>query len=156
MVLFNIITRWSLGCRCRKHEMRRQANTFGVPIALCAIGLSLFFFAGCEKETPPAKEPPRHSPESYMNDPEFRKTIADDRKEMQKIAAQYKKRADRMQELINQYGEDEGRLQNIPEWVQLKREAKELAAQYEAVHKRQLATVHERIKPTAKKAAEQK
>ena len=150
MVLFNIITRRSADCRCEDKRMRRQTSTFCVPVALCATGLALFFLAGCGKETPPPQEPPRHSPESYMNDPEFRKTIADDRKEMQRIAAQHKKCADRMQQLVNQHGEDEAKLQKIPEWVQLKREATDLAAQYEAVHKRQLETVRERIRPDGK------
>ncbi len=124
-----------------------------MPVALCATGLALFFLAGCGKETPPPKAPPRHSPTSYMNDPEFRKTIADDRKEMQRLSVEHKKRADRMQELVNQYGEDEGKLQNIPEWVQLKREAKDLKAKYEAVHKRQLSTVRERIRPDGTKTS---
>ena len=154
MVLFNIITRRSADCRCEKHEMRRPTSTFCVPVALCATGLALFFLAGCGKETPPAaKEPPRHSPASYMNDPEFRKTIADDRKEMQRIAAQCKVRADRMQQLVEQYGEDEGKLQNVPEWVRLKREVKDLKARYEEVHKRQLATVRARIRPDGTKTS---
>lgn len=121
-----------------------------MPVALCATGLALFFLAGCERKAPPPAEPPRHAPESYMNDPEFRKTIADDRKEMQRIMAKRKPLVDRMQELVEQYGEDEGKLQNVPEWVRLKREVKDLNAQYEAVHKRQLATVQERLRPVPK------
>ena len=131
--------------------MRLQTCTSCVPVALCAAGLALFLLSGCEKKAPPPAEPPRHAPESYMNDPEFRKTIADDRKEMQRIMAKRKPLVDRMQELVNEHGEDEGKLQNVPEWVRLKREVRELNAQYEAAHRRQLSTVQERLRPAAKK-----
>lgn len=150
MVLFNIITRRSADCRCEDKRMRRQTSTFCVPVALCVTGLALFFLAGCEKKTPPPAEPPRYAPASYMNDPEFRKTISDDRKEMQRLAAEWKTRADRMQQLVEQYGEDEGKLQNVPEWVRLNREVKDLKAQYEKVHMRQLSTVQERLGPAPK------
>lgn len=132
--------------------MRLKTSTFSVPIALCAVGLCLFVLTGCKKK--PSPEPPRHSPESYMNDAEFRKTISDDRKEMQRISFERQTRVDRMQALVNEHGEDEGKLQNVPEWVQLKREVKELNAQYEAAHKRQLATVRARIRPEAPKSAD--
>ena len=155
MVLFNIATRRSSDCRREKHKMRLQTSTFCVPVALCAIGLGLFVLTGCERETPPPKqEPPRESPASYMNDPKFRKEVADCRKEMQAIAAKRQPLVDRMQELVDKHGEDEGKLQNVPEWIKLKREVQALNAQYEAAHKRQLATVRDRIKPAATRPAD--
>lgn len=124
-----------------------QIRMFRMPTALVAVGVLALLFQGCEKVSPPA-EPPRESPASYMKDPKFRKAVADARKELQAIAAERKPLADRMQELVNQYGEDPGKLQNVPEWVSLHRKVTALNRRYEEVRTRQLATVRERLTPT--------
>lgn len=130
----------------RKKDMRLQTSTFRAPVACVALGALALFFQGCEKVSPP-QEPPRESPASYMNDPQFRKEVADARKELQAIAAERKPLADRMQELVKEYGEDVGKLQNVPEWVELHKKVLALSGRYEEVRKRQLATVRDRISP---------
>ena len=80
-----------------------------------------------------------------MNDPVFRKQIADKRKELQAIVAERKPLADRMQELIKEHGQDLAALQKIPEWNDLHKKVVELNAKYEAVRTRQLKIVRERI-----------
>lgn len=130
----------------RKKEMRLNPSTFRAPFACAALGALALVFQGCEKAAPPS-EPPRESPASYMNDPVFRKEVADARKELQRLAAERKPLADRMQELVKQYGEDLGKLQNVPEWVELHRKVSELTRRYDEVRKRQLATVRDRLTP---------
>ena len=115
-----------------------------VPFALCATGALMMFLAGCRKEE--AKpETPASSPASYMNDPVFRKQVADKRKELQAIVAERKPLADRMQALVKEHGEDLAALQKIPEWNDLHKKVVELNAKYEAVRARQLKIVRERI-----------
>lgn len=123
-----------------------QTSTFHVPFALVAIGGLALVFQGCERSSP-LQEPPRESPASYMKDPKFRKEVADARKELQRLAAERKPLADRMQELVNQYGEDLGKLQNVPEWVELHRKVTALNKRFAEVRQRQLSTVRDRITP---------
>ena len=120
------------------------------PRAAFALGFGLIVLAGCEKKPEPPREPPRESPASYMNDPKFRKEIADARKELQAIAAQRAPVVARMQELVKKHGADEGKLQNVPEWAHLKRELKTLDREYKAVRQRQLDAVRDRITPEGK------
>ena len=115
-----------------------------VPFVLCTTGLVLLCLAGCRKEEK-APEIPASSPASYMNDPVFRKQVADKRKELQAIVAERKPLADRMQELVKEHGEDLAALQKIPEWNDLHKKVVELNAKYEAVRTRQLKIVRERI-----------
>lgn len=129
-----------------QETMNRQTSTFHVSSALVVASVCAFVFIGCEK-VGPSPEPPRESPASYMNDPQFRQSVADARKELQAIAAERKPLADRMQELARQYGEDAGRLQNVPEWVALHKKVAALNKRYEETRKRQLATVHDRLAP---------
>lgn len=126
-----------------------QTSMFRMPAALVAVGVLALFIQGCGRSSPPA-EPPRDSPASYMNDPRFRKEVADARKELQRLAAERKPLADRMQALVDKHGEDLGKLQNVPEWVELHRKVTALNRRYEEVRKRQLATVRDRIAPPKK------
>lgn len=114
------------------------------------MGVMTLFVAGCGRAEKPA-EPPRESPASYMNDKAFRKEVADAHKEAQAIAAERQPLVDRMQQLVRQHGEDPGKLQNVPEWVELHRKVTELNAKYEAIRKRQLSTVRDRIAPARSK-----
>ena len=115
-----------------------------VPFALCATGLVLLCLAGCRKEEK-APEVPASSPVSYMNDPVFRKQIADKRKELQAIVNERNPLVKRMEELIKEHGQDLAALQKIPEWNDLHKKVVELNAKYEAVRARQLKVVRERI-----------
>ena len=120
-----------------------------VPFALCATGALMLFLAGCRKEE--AKpETPASSPASYMNDPVFRKQISEKRQELQRIVAERKPLADRMQELVKEHGEDLAALQKIPEWNELYKKVTALNKKYEEVRARQLKAVRERITPEKK------
>ena len=108
------------------------------------MGLVVWFFAGCRKEEK-APELPASSPASYMNDPAFRKQVADKRKELQAIVNERNPLVKRMEALIKEHGQDLASLQKIPEWNDLHKKVVELNAKYEAVRARQLKIVRERI-----------
>ena len=110
------------------------------------MGALMLFLAGCRKEE--AKpETPASSPASYMNDPVFRRELSDKRKELQRIVAERKPLADRMQELVKEHGEDLAALQKIPEWNELHKKVTALNKKYEEVRARQLRIVRERLTP---------
>ena len=113
------------------------------------MGLALLFLAGCRKEEK-KPETPASSPASYMNDPVFRKQISEKRKELQRIVAERKPLADRMQELVKEHGEDLAALQKIPEWNDLYKKVTALNKKYEEVRARQLKVVRERLTPEKK------
>ena len=108
------------------------------------MGLVLLFLAGCRKEEK-APEIPASSPASYMNDPVFRKQVADKRKELQAIVNERNPLVKRMEALIKEHGQDLAALQKIPEWNDLHKKVVELNAKYEEVRARQLKIVRERI-----------
>ena len=110
------------------------------------MGLVVLFLAGCRKEEK-APEIPASSPASYMNDPVFRKQVADKRKELQAIAAERKPLVERMEALIREHGQDLASLQKIPEWNDLHKKVVELNAKYEGVRARQLKIVRDRLAP---------
>ena len=110
------------------------------------MGLWMLFLAGCRKEEK-APEIPASSPESYMNDPVFRKQLEEKRHELSAIVAARKPLADRMQALVREHGEDLAALQKIPEWTNLYQKVTELNAKYQEVRKRQLRIAGDRLKP---------
>ena len=115
-----------------------------VPFVLCTMGLVALFLAGCRKEEK-APEIPASSPESYMNDPAFRKQLADKRKELQAIVNERRPLVARMEALIKEHGQDLAALQKIPEWNDLHKRVVELNKRYEETRARQLKVVRERI-----------
>ena len=119
-----------------------------VPFVLCAMG-AMLFLAGCREE---AKKPeiPASSPASYMNDPVFRKQVADKRKELQRILSERKPLMDRMQALVKEHNEDIAALQKIDEWHELHKKVTALNAKYEEVRSRQLRVVRDRLAPQKK------
>ena len=108
------------------------------------MGLVVLFLAGCRKEEK-APEIPASSPASYMNDPVFRKQLADKRKELSAIVNERNPLVKRMEALIKEHGQDLAALQKIPEWNDLHRKVVELNAKYEEVRTRQLKIMRERI-----------
>ena len=121
-----------------------------VPFALCAMGLVALFLAGCRKDEK-APEVPASSPASYMNDPVFRKQVADKRKELQAIVNERNPLVKRMEALIKEHGQDLATLQKIPEWNDLHKKVVELNAKYEGVRARQLKVVRDRLAPGKKR-----
>ena len=126
--------------------MKYRTRARLVPFALCAMGALALFLAGCRKEE--AKpEIPASSPQSYMNDPVFRRELEEKRKELSAIVAERKPLADRMQELVKEHGEDLAALQKVPEWNELYKKVTALNKKYEEVRARQLMVVRERLTP---------
>ena len=115
------------------------------------MGIVVLSLAGCRKEEKaPEKSSsvtnvPSFSPESYMNDPVFRKQLSDKRKELQTIVKERAPLVARMEELVKAHGQDLAALQKIPEWNDLHKKVVELNAKYEEVRARQLKIVRERI-----------
>ena len=107
------------------------------------MGFVLLALAGCEKK----EEVSAFSPESYMNDPVFREKLATKRKELQKIVAERKPLADRMQELVREHGEDLAALQKVAEWNDLYKKVTALNAKYQELRKQQLTIARERLTP---------
>lgn len=117
-----------------------------MPFALVAMGLLMTVLSGCRKEEKKEALPPS-SPEVYMNDPVFRKAVADKRVELQGIVSERATLVARMEELIREHGEDPAVLGKIGEWNDLHAKVTALNAKYEAVRKEQLALVGERLAP---------
>ena len=126
--------------------MRIRTRARLVPFVLCTTGLVLLFLAGCRKEEK-APEIPASSPASYMNDPVFRKQLADKRKDLQAIVAERKPLVARMEALIKEHGQDLAALQKIPEWNDLHKKVVELNKRYEETRARQLKVVRDRLAP---------
>ena len=109
----------------------------------------MLFPAGCRKEE--AKpETPASSPQSYMNDPVFRKQISEKRQELQRIVSERAPLVSRMEALVKEHGEDLAALQKIPEWNELHAKVVALNKRYEETRARQLKVVRERITPEKK------
>ena len=125
--------------------MKIRTRSRLVPFVLCATGIVMLFLAGCRKEEEAKPAIPASSPASYMNDPAFRKQLADKRKELSAIVAERKPLADRMQELVKEHGEDLAALQKIPEWNELHKKVVALNRKYEETRARQLKVVKDRI-----------
>ena len=127
-----------------------RTRQFLVPLALGATGFLALAVCGCRKEgeKPPAL--PANSPAVYMNDPEFRRQLADKRHELQAILREREPLAARMEALVKEHGEDLAALQKISEWTNLYAKVTELNAKYEAVRRRQLSVVKRRLAPAEK------
>ena len=110
------------------------------------MGALSLVLAGCRKEEK-KPETPASSPASYMNDPVFRKQLADKRKELSAIVAERKPLVERMEALVREHGEDLAALQKIPEWNELHKKVVALNKKYEETRARQLKVVRERITP---------
>ena len=117
------------------------------------MGLVVLFLAGCRKEEK-APEIPASSPASYMNDPVFRREVADKRKELQAIVNERNPLVKRMEALIKEHGQDLASLQKIPEWNELYKKVTALNKKYEEVRTRQLKVVRERISPGSKRSGD--
>jgi len=131
-----------------------RTSKFLVLIALCAIGVSSFVFTGCGKKEAP--QPPKHAPESYMNDPVFRGKLADARKAHLKLVRERTAIAERMKAKIEamkrKLGTDDQaklktELEKDAEWNDLYKQCKEVNAKIAAQRKGTLGVVRERLTP---------
>lgn len=116
------------------------------------MGALALILLGCSRDEQVVEkpvEPPSYAPVVYMNDPEFRRQLAEKRKELQAIIKERAPLAARMQELVKEHGENLAALQKIPEWGELHQKVTALNAKYEEVRKRQLAIAGQRLSPAA-------
>lgn len=139
-------------------QKTKRTSTLGVSIAALAIGLWAIVFTGCEKkaDTPP---PPPHSPESYMNDPAFRKQLSTARVEHQKAVRSRNEIAKKMQAKVEalkaRLGTDDAaklkpELEKDAEWNDLLKQCQEANAKIAAQRKGTLGAVKERLTPPKK------
>lgn len=139
--------------------MKIRTSTFLVPFALCVIGCFALVLQGCKKE-PEKPVPPRHAPESYMNDPEFRGRLATERgehvklvRESNAIAAKMKAKIDALREKMKT--DDPAKLkvelEKDPEWVELYALKTNANAKVSAHRNKTLGIVRERLVPENRK-----
>lgn len=135
--------------------MTVRTSKFLVPFALCAMGIFTLVFTGCERK-PEKQEPPRHAPESYMNDPEFRGALAERRKTQVKlvrdrnaIAAAMKAKIEAMREKLKTDDPEKLKveLEKDPEWNDLYVRCTNANAKCEANRRGTLGIVRERLTP---------
>jgi len=110
------------------------------------MGALVLCLQGCKRTEKPA-EPPPHSPESYMNDPAFRKQLSDKRLEVQSLVTTRARLVKRMEELIASNGTDRAALEKIPEWNELHKKVSDLNAKIEETRQRQLKIFADRVAP---------
>ena len=136
--------------------MKMRTSKFLVPVALCVMGGFAFVFTGCEKKEPAPSAPPPHAPESYMNDPQFRGKLAEERKAHVKLVRDANAVAEKMKSKVDalraKLGEADpaklkAELEKDPEWNALYAECTNANAKVEAHRKEQLGIVRERLTP---------
>ena len=122
----------------------------------------LTFVAGCpsKKEEPPKPDP--SSPESYMNDKEFRGRLAAERKEHVALIRDRNAIADRMKAMIEAKKAElktedlekvKVELEKDPAWNDLYAQCTNANAKVEAHSRERLGIVRERITPKGKRPA---
>lgn len=107
------------------------------------MGVGVLCFSGCKKEA----EPPANSPAVYMKDAEFRKQLADKRKELQAIVNEREPLVKRMEELVKSNHADAAVLEKLPEWKDLHAKVVALNTKFEETRKSQLEIVRKRLVP---------
>ena len=128
-----------------------------MPFALCAMGAWSLVFLGCEKKSEPTKEAAEekavepYAPESYMNDPAFRKGLKDRNAALKKIVSARAPLVKRMEELAKAKGGNREELEKLSEWNELYKQVESLNKQYEQGRKDLLKYASARITPPSKK-----
>jgi len=124
------------------------------------MGAFTLCFQGCKRDEASA-EPPPHSPESYMNDPAFRKQLSDKRLEVQALVTTRARLVKRMEEIAASNGIDRATLaqaaasnataratlEKIPEWNELYSKVSDLNAKIGETRQRQLRIFADRVTP---------
>lgn len=135
--------------------MKIRTSKFLVPFALCVIGCFALVLQGCKKE-PEKPVPPPSSPESYMNDPEFRGKLAKERRDHVKLVRESNAIAGKMKAKvealkaklkIDDPAKLKAELEKDPEWNALYEQCTNANARVEAHRKTTLGIVRERLTP---------
>ena len=111
-------------------------------VALCAAGV-----VGCSREAEKADAPPPYVPESYMNDPEFRGKLKEQRQARNRIVNERAAVVEKMREIEKRARGDAAVFENDPGWKALKAQLEDLNARYDAARQEQLRYVRDRVVP---------
>jgi len=119
------------------------------------MGALALVFSGCRKEAekPSASSSsalPANSPAVYMNDPVFRKQLADGRREREAVLRERAPLVARMEALAKAHDGKREELEKLDEWNDLYKQVEALNAKYEKARRRQLKVAADRLNPKAK------
>lgn len=123
-----------------------------VPFVLVAMGALALALPGCRKE----EEPASSSPEVYMNDPVFRKQLADGRKERTALQAKRAELVKKLEQMVEAKkaalpGADDAAvkaaLEKEPEWIDLTKRVVDLTTAITESGRRMDEVIRGRIAP---------
>lgn len=123
-----------------------------VPFAFVAMGAFTLVISGCRKE----EEPASPSPEVYMNDPVFRRELADGRKERESFLAKRTELVRKLERMVEAKkaalpGADDAAvkaaLEKDPEWNDLVQRVKDLSTAMKEGGRRMDEVIRRRIAP---------
>lgn len=123
-----------------------------VPFAFVAMGTFALAISGCRKE----EEPASPSPEVYMNDPVFRRELADGRKEREGFLAKRAELVRKLEQMVEAKkaalpGADDAAvkaaLEKDPEWNDLVQRVKDLSTAMKEGGRRMDEVIRRRIAP---------
>ena len=126
-----------------------------VPFALVAMGALAIVLPGCRKEKEEEKASPS-SPEVYMNDPVFRKELADGRKEREGYVVSRTKLVREMEKMVEAKkaelpGADDAALkaalEKDPKWIDLSKRVVDLTAAIKESGRRMDEVIRGRVAP---------
>jgi hypothetical protein len=118
-------------------------------VAVAAVGALVCTLTGCSREDVPAS-----SPESYMNDTAFMKTLEDMKREQAQLAAAHYKLAGKMKALVEEakkklntedLGKVKAELEKSDEWKSLHRRCQDAATAVKESRRKMEAFVRKRI-----------
>ena len=118
-------------------------------VAVAAVGAVVCTLTGCSREDVPAS-----SPESYMNDTAFMKTLEDMKREQAQLAAAHYKLAGKMKALVEEakkklntedLGKVKAELEKSDEWMSLHRRCQDAATAVKESRRKMEAFVRKRI-----------
>lgn len=129
-----------------------------MPFALAAMGAVALALPGCRKE----EEPASSSPEAYMNDPVFRRALADARKERTALQVKRAELVKAMEGLVEAKkaalpGADDAAvkaaLEKDPAWIDLTKRVADLTTAINESGQRMDETIRRRVLPQKEKAS---
>ena len=132
--------------------MKSCTRTNLVPFALVVMGAFALILPGCRKED----ESKSSSPEAYMNDPVFRKQLADGRKERTAFEVKRAELVAAMEKMIEAKkaampGADDAALkaalEKDPEWIDLSKRVVDLTTAIQESGRRTDGVIRERVAP---------
>lgn len=143
--------------------MVNRARLSLVPFALCVIGIFVVALSGCERKvdrpSSAGEECPAHSPQSYMNDPDFRRQLDELNRERgalagarAKLVAEMKKMVDAAKAAHPGAGDEQIKavLEKDPAWRSLHSRVTDLNTALKEQRRQAMQTVGRRVVPQKK------